>query len=550
MQQIWNTRIMTENTTSSTLEKNSDIPTATAVISNGKVVKRKRSKKNAHTATTTTSSPDGMQAVKTMFEKAASSQEGILIRRILAVMLWCLAYMIGSTFTKYSWRLAKDLSHPSIIIKARTREGRIVKVDDYRDAYKWIRDETPEDARIMAWWDYGYQITAIANRTTLADGNTWNHEHIALLGKALTTEITEGHEIARHLADYVLLWGGGGGDDLAKSPHLARIANSVYRDHCPKDPTCRAFGFVDHQGTPSPMMERSLLYQLHGHGLRPGVTADPDLFKEVFRSKYGRVRIFKVLQVDESSKAWVADPNNRKCDVPGSWFCPGQYPPGLSKILGKKKDFRQLEDFNRGNRKNKNRADSAGSGMNGANDDDDDDDAEYQKEYFAGLNNPDAAQRRAMQNEAYKQQEEKQRQKKLMANGRRRRFTVNSDGTTTRHDDPDPEETTTPEEREAKDAEIQRKIQQVYNNWQDTEETTLMWSIISQNEVDELRFWIQENPLTAYIRSKDGRGPMWWAFEARNQEIVKILMKAGVPHTDKDAMGLTPVDLLKGNEEF
>ena len=40
------------------------------------------------------------------------------------------------------------------------------------------------------------------------------------------------------------MWAGGGGDDLAKSPHLARIANSVFRDHCPGDVTCAAFGFV------------------------------------------------------------------------------------------------------------------------------------------------------------------------------------------------------------------------------------------------------------------------------------------------------------------
>ena len=33
----------------------------------------------------------------------------------------------------------------------------------------------------------------------------------------------------------------GGGDDLAKSPHLARIANSVYRHMCPNIPTCRSF---------------------------------------------------------------------------------------------------------------------------------------------------------------------------------------------------------------------------------------------------------------------------------------------------------------------
>ena len=57
----------------------------------------------------------------------------------------------------------------------------------------------------MAWWDYGYQITGIGNRTSLADGNTWNHEHIALLGKCLVIPEHESHKITRHLADYVLV---------------------------------------------------------------------------------------------------------------------------------------------------------------------------------------------------------------------------------------------------------------------------------------------------------------------------------------------------------
>jgi dolichyl-diphosphooligosaccharide--protein glycosyltransferase len=145
-------------------------------------------------------------------------------------------------FYKRSHDVAKSISHPTIIQKARTRDGDVVIVDDYREAYKWLAENTPEDARIMAWWDYGYQINGIANRTTIADGNTWNHEHIALLGRILTAPEKEAHRIARHLADYVLLWAGGGGDDLAKSPHLRRIANSVYRGLC-KEPTCREFGF-------------------------------------------------------------------------------------------------------------------------------------------------------------------------------------------------------------------------------------------------------------------------------------------------------------------
>merc|ERR1711957_642505 len=129
--------------------------------------------------------------------------------------------------------------------------GQVITVDDYRESYYWLKKNTPEDARILAWWDYGYQIAGIANRTTVADGNTWNHEHIALLARALTHTEKEGHRVSRHLGDYILVWGGGGGDDLAKSPHLARIANSVYRDMCPGDPTCRAFGYMDRNGTPS-----------------------------------------------------------------------------------------------------------------------------------------------------------------------------------------------------------------------------------------------------------------------------------------------------------
>lgn len=68
-----------------------------------------------------------------------------------------------------------------------------------------------------------------AEGTTVADGNTWNHEHIGMLGLCLTSPVDEAHAIARHLADYILVWIGGGSDDLGKSTHMARISNSVYK---------------------------------------------------------------------------------------------------------------------------------------------------------------------------------------------------------------------------------------------------------------------------------------------------------------------------------
>jgi dolichyl-diphosphooligosaccharide--protein glycosyltransferase len=77
------------------------------------------------------------------------------------------------------------------------------------------------------------------------------------------------------------------------------------------------FGFQDKYGTPTPMMEASLLYKLHGHNQKAGVKVDPNRFKEVFSSKYGKVRIFKILGVSQESRKWVADPSNRDCDVEG-----------------------------------------------------------------------------------------------------------------------------------------------------------------------------------------------------------------------------------------
>jgi dolichyl-diphosphooligosaccharide---protein glycosyltransferase len=192
------------------------------------------------------------------------------------------------------------------------------------------------------------------------------------------------------------------------------------------------------------MMSRSLLYHLHGHQIRPGLEVDPEQFQEVYRSKYGKVRIFKIMGVSEESKAWVNDPANKLCDVPGSWFCPGQYPPALSSIISRKKDFAQLEDFNRGAA-----------------------DEEYQRQYFESLQNPEKASRTAMAEEMRRVKESRQ-----------------------------------PEEN-------RKRVDEIYNTWDDTEETTLMWRLITTNQVDELRTLLAEEPTLAFVRSKDGRGPMW-----------------------------------------
>jgi len=57
-----------------------------------------------------------------------------------------------------------------------------ISTNDWPDAMQWLRENTPEDAVIAAWWDYGYWISTLAERKTLADNSTlldWQIRKIA-----------------------------------------------------------------------------------------------------------------------------------------------------------------------------------------------------------------------------------------------------------------------------------------------------------------------------------------------------------------------------------
>jgi dolichyl-diphosphooligosaccharide---protein glycosyltransferase len=99
---------------------------------------------------------DGIDKLRSAYDFLAKSKEGVIGKRLISVILLLAGYVAFNSFVTYSWRLSYDLSHPTIIQKARTREGQIIFLDDYRDAYWWIRDNTPKDSRIMAWWDCTY----------------------------------------------------------------------------------------------------------------------------------------------------------------------------------------------------------------------------------------------------------------------------------------------------------------------------------------------------------------------------------------------------------
>uniref|UniRef100_A0A9J2PCA5 dolichyl-diphosphooligosaccharide--protein glycotransferase n=1 Tax=Ascaris lumbricoides TaxID=6252 RepID=A0A9J2PCA5_ASCLU len=142
---------------------------------------------------------------------------GMNARSIVSVVLvlMLLMFVVHCTYVT-----SNAYSHPSVVLQSHTSDGGRVIMDDFREAYYWLRKNTEENARVMSWWDYGYQIAGMANRTTL-------------VGKAMSSNESSAYEIMRALdVDYVLAIFGGvigySGDDINKFLWMVRIAEGEY----------------------------------------------------------------------------------------------------------------------------------------------------------------------------------------------------------------------------------------------------------------------------------------------------------------------------------
>jgi dolichyl-diphosphooligosaccharide---protein glycosyltransferase len=102
-----------------------------------------------------------------------------------------------------NWLSSADV--PAAIANGGT--GFRTQTDDWTNAMEWIKQNTEGDAVIASWWDYGYWITTLGNRTTLADNATINQTRIETLAKMLIADEQSGLKIAQDLkADYILVY--------------------------------------------------------------------------------------------------------------------------------------------------------------------------------------------------------------------------------------------------------------------------------------------------------------------------------------------------------
>ncbi|KAG6385714.1 hypothetical protein SASPL_154592 [Salvia splendens] len=228
---------------------------------------------------------------------------------VIAVFLLVL---LGAFYVVHCvWAAAEAYSAPSIVLTSRSHDGLHV-FDDFREAYAWLSHNTEVDDKVASWWDYGYQTTAMANRTVIVDNNTWNNTHIATVGTAMSSPEKAAWDIFNSLdVKYVLVVFGGlvgyPSDDINKFLWMVRIGGGVF-PHIKEPDYLRDGQYrIDSQATPT--MLNCLMYKLSyfrfvetdGRGFDRVRNTEIGKkhfklthFEEVFTTHHWMVRIYKL----------------------------------------------------------------------------------------------------------------------------------------------------------------------------------------------------------------------------------------------------------------
>ena len=123
-----------------------------------------------------------------------------------------------------------------------------------------------QEDKVLSWWDYGYQLTGMGNKTVIVDNNTRNNTHIATVGLTMASTEEKAYPILRRLdVKYVVVVFGGligySSDDINKFLWMVRISGGVF-------PRIIESNYYNNRGmytvdqSVSDVMKHSLMYKM------------------------------------------------------------------------------------------------------------------------------------------------------------------------------------------------------------------------------------------------------------------------------------------------
>ncbi|MFB6489797.1 MAG: STT3 domain-containing protein [Thermoproteus sp. AZ2] len=102
-----------------------------------------------------------------------------------------LAIISSVYFVALGWATATT---PQQIVVSATA-GPSIPSADWLDALMWTATRLPPNASVAEWWDYGYWVSILGHRPSLADNSTINSTQIGLIGLAFMSPADVGEQI-------------------------------------------------------------------------------------------------------------------------------------------------------------------------------------------------------------------------------------------------------------------------------------------------------------------------------------------------------------------
>lgn len=140
---------------------------------------------------------------KMEFASRAHSTSGQVVKISYVIVMIMLLSIPLFYPSNSNWVSSADV--PTAIANGGT--GYRLQTDDWTDAMEWLSQNTESDAVIASWWDYGYWITTLGNRPSLADNATLNHTRIQSIARMFVSDEESAMKIVQDLkADYLLVY--------------------------------------------------------------------------------------------------------------------------------------------------------------------------------------------------------------------------------------------------------------------------------------------------------------------------------------------------------
>jgi dolichyl-diphosphooligosaccharide--protein glycosyltransferase len=159
-------------------------------------------------AATSATGPRLTAATREQRRKMEFSSRGLSTSGQIVKMSYVIVMIMMLTIPMFyppnaNWVSSADV--PAAIANGGT--GFRLQTQDWINAMDWISKNTEPDAVVASWWDYGYWITTLGNRSSLADNATLNHTRIQSIAKMFMSDEQTGMRIAQDLqADYILVY--------------------------------------------------------------------------------------------------------------------------------------------------------------------------------------------------------------------------------------------------------------------------------------------------------------------------------------------------------